>query len=140
MRRRSRIVYGLAFLVLLGGCAADSDPEFPPLQTTTQSIAAANVGPADGPRMVRYELTGTAVTFDGSYAEPMGGAERMVELRGIALPWGRNFTIQPGQLFVAGLVAQAPNLESTITCRIIKNGAILAEQTGPTVDCRAEVS
>jgi hypothetical protein len=130
-----KVVSGLACLAVLGGCGSGSPPAQP--GTPTETIAAANVAP--GATLVRYELTGTAVTIDGTYAEPAGGAEKMVELRQAALPWGKDFTIPPDQLFVAGLVAQAPNLESTITCKIITNGTVVAQETGPTVDCRAEV-
>ena len=139
MQRLARTVAGAACLLVLTGCGGGS-----PEQTTTPapgpSIAEANAGPADGARLVRYELSGTAVTIDGTYSEPAAGAEKMVQLREIALPWSKNFTLPPNQLFVAGVVAQGPNLESTITCKIIKDGAVIAEQTGATVDCRAEVS
>jgi hypothetical protein len=90
--------------------------------------------------LVRYELTGTAVSVDGTYSEPAGSTERIVELRGAGLPWRKSFTLPPKQLFVAGLMAQGPNLESTVTCKIMKDSEIIAQQTGPTVDCRADVS
>lgn len=137
VRPLAKVVIGVGCLAVLVGCGSSTPPEQSGAVTGTPTIAGPNVAP--GATLVRYELTGTAVTIDGTYAEPAGGVEKMVELRQIALPWGKNFTIPPDQLFVAGLVAQAPNLESTITCKIITNGTVVAQQTGPTVDCRAEV-
>lgn len=103
------------------------------------SAAVARAEPTDGSVLVWYELTGTAVSVDGNYAEPADGKERMVELRAAALPWRRSFTLPPKHLFVAGIVAQGPNLESTVTCKIMKDSEIVAQETGPTVDCRAEI-
>jgi hypothetical protein len=79
------------------------------------------------------------VKVDGTYAEPANGKEKMVELRAAALPWRKSFVLSPDQLFVAGLVAHGPNLESTVTCKIFKNGTVIAQETGSTVYCRAEV-
>jgi Mycobacterium membrane protein len=133
-----KVAAGLAWLAVLGGCGVEP----PPAQDAAEnsSVAIANVNPGDGSIVVRYELTGTAVMFDGSYSEPADNAEHMVELRGAGVPWSRNFTLPPNRLFVAGLVAQGPNLEASITCKILRNGVVVVEETGPTVDCRAEIS
>ena len=139
MRRLSKLVVGSACLAVLVGCGGGPAPTEPGT-AGTPSIAAANVNPGNGAVLVRYELSGTAVIIDGSYSEPADGKEIMVELRSTQLPWHKSFTLQPKQLFVAGLVAQGPNLESTVTCRIVKDSEIVAQQTGPTVDCRAEIS
>jgi Mycobacterium membrane protein len=138
VHRLTKVVIGLAWLAVLGGCGVAS----PRAQESaeTSSVAIANVNPGDGSIVVRYELTGTAVMFDGTYSEPADNGEHMVELRATGVPWSRNFTLPPHHLFVAGLVAQGPNLESSITCKIIKNGVVVVEETGPTVDCRAEIS
>ncbi len=138
MHRLTKVVVGLAWLAVLGGCGVESPS--PQKSAETSSVAIANVNPGDGSIVVRYELTGTAVMFDGTYSEPAGDAERMVELHATAVPWSQSFTLPPHHLFVAGMVAQGPNLESSITCKIIKNGAVVVEETGPTVDCRAEIS
>lgn len=137
MQRLTRAVIGLGSAAMLAACGTEQPP-VPPLAPTS-SVEAGNTSPTDGSVFVRYELNGTAVNFDGFYSEPSGQTERMVELRSTPLPWSKSFTLPPRQLFVAGLVAQAPNLESLITCRIVRDGAVIAEQTGPTVDCRAEI-
>jgi len=140
VQRLSKLVVGLACLVVVGGCGSGSPPAQQAGVVQSPTVAAANVKPGNGATLVRYELTGTAVNFEGTYSEPVDGVEKIVELHRATLPWSRNFTLPPNQLFVAGLLAQAPNLESTITCKIIKDGNVVAQQTGPTVDCRAEVS
>ena len=139
MRRLTRLTMGMGCLLVVSGCGIGSAPQQSG-SADQPSDAAPKSNPDDGTVLVRYELTGTAVSIDGTYAEPDSGKERMVELRGTALPWRRSFTLAPKQLFVAGLVAQGPNLEFTITCKIMKDSEIIAQQTGPTVDCRAEVS
>jgi hypothetical protein len=133
-----KVVVGLACVVMLGSCGNDPGTAGPGGGPGT--LPTATTPPPDGSTVVRYELSGTAVNFDGTYSEPAEGAERIVELREAPLPWSRNFTLGPNQLFVAGLNAQAPNLESTVTCKIFKNDAMIAHETGPLVDCRAEVA
>jgi hypothetical protein len=135
-----KVVVGLAcLLVVLGACGspapAGSGPAAGAPQRTASSTAAA-----DGSSMVRYELSGTAVTVDGSYAEPSSGVEKMVEVRQVALPWSRDFTLAPKQLFVAGVSAQGPNVDSTVTCKIIKDGVVVSQETGSLVDCHAELT
>lgn|GEM_PF-3656514 len=139
MRRLVSLVAGMGCLIVLGGCGIGSS-HVQSGAADQPSVAAARAKPSDGTVLVRYELTGTAVSVDGTYAEPIDGKERMVELRAAALPWRKSFTLPPKQLFVAGLIAHGPNLESTITCKIMKDTEILAQETGPTVDCRAEVT
>jgi hypothetical protein len=102
--------------------------------------AAIRAAQSDGSVLVRYELTGTAVSIDGTYAAPADGKETMVELRATALPWRNTFTLPPHRVFVAGLLAQGPNLESSVTCKIMKDSEIVAQETGSTVDCHAEIS
>ena len=142
MHGLSKVAGGLAGAAAVSGVLAGCGNA--PSQATgtanPPSIAAAKVEPTDGSVLVRYELTGTAVSIDGNYSEPADGKERMVELRATALPWRKSFMLPPNHLFVAGLVAQGPNLESTVTCKIMKNSEIVAQQTGTTVDCRAEIS
>jgi hypothetical protein len=138
VHRLTKVAIGLAWLTVLGSCGVESPPAQDAVETS--SVAIANVNPGDGSIVVRYELTGTAVMFDGTYSEPAGDAERTIELRAAGVPWSRNFTLPPNRLFVAGLVAQGPNLESSITCKIIRNGVVIVEETGATVDCRAEIS
>ena len=141
MQRLAKGVIGVACLAMVGGCGSGPTQARPSAGAeATPSIAEANVASGKGATLVRYELSGTAVSIDGTYSEPANGRETMVELRDIPLPWDMNFILPPEQLFVAGLLAQGPNLESTITCKIIMNGDVVSQQTGPTVDCRAEVS
>jgi hypothetical protein len=139
VRRLTWLAVGIGGLLVVSGCGIGSSQEQSG-SADQPSTGTPKPTPDDGTVLVRYELTGTAVSIDGTYAEPDAGKERMVELRGTALPWRRSFSLPPKQLFVAGLVAQGPNLESTITCKIMKDSEIIAQQTGPTVDCRAEVS
>lgn len=128
------VIVSAALAAVLVGCGSEAGNSTPVRAASDTSIVA------DGLAMVRYELSGTAISVDGTYSEPVEGIEKLVELRQEALPWSRNFTIAPNQLFVAGLSAHAPNLESSITCKIIRNGAVIAHETGPFVDCRAEVA
>lgn len=133
----ARVVVGLACLLLLDGCGPQ-----PADGGNGGNVQQQNSRPTDGTSIVRYELTGTAVTFDGSYAEPAtdaGKTENMVEIKQAPLPWSKDFRLAPNQLFVAGVTAQGPNLESTVTCKILKNGVTVTEESGPLVDCRAEV-
>ena len=141
MHRLSKLVGGVAGIAALGGGLVACGDDAAMLSSTagTPSVMAREL-PTDGSVLLRYELTGTAVSIDGTYAEPVDGKEKMVELRTTPLPWRMNFTLPPKQFFVAGLVAQGPNLESVVTCKIMKDSEILAQQTGPTVDCRAEIS
>lgn len=143
--RLSKLVRGLAGVAALICAFVDCGGE--PASTSAAAVptnappnAAAKTESSDGSVMVRYELTGTAVTVDGTYATPADGKETMVELRATALPWRKTFTLPPQHFFVAGLVAQGPNLESSVTCKIMKNNEVIAQETGPTVGCRAEIS
>jgi len=141
VHRLSKLVGGAAGLAALSGVLVACGNEPTTLSGTAGTpSAAAKVEPSDGSVLVRYELTGTAVSIDGSYAEPSDGKEKMVELSSIPLPWRKSFTLPAKQFFVAGLVAQGPNLESTVSCKIMKDSEIVAQQTGTTVDCRAEIS
>jgi hypothetical protein len=142
VHRLAKLVGGLAGAAAVGGVLSGcgGSPQAPGAANAAPSADAARVEPSDGSVLVRYELTGTAVSIDGNYSEPAGGKERMVDLRATPLPWRRSYTLPPDALFVAGLVAQGPNLESSVTCKIMKDSEIVAQQTGATVDCRAEIS
>lgn len=140
MRGLMWLAIGIGCLLAAAGCGLGSSPQRPDPADQPSPDGASRPTPTDGTVLVRYELTGTAVSVDGTYSEPVGSTERMVELRGAGLPWRRSFTLPPQQLFVAGLMAQGPNLEATITCKIMKDSEVIAQQTGTTVDCRADVS
>lgn len=138
MLRPVRGVIGLALTAALAatvGCAAGSSPG----GVVEARVGSTTVTPTDGSAVVRYELTGTAITVDGTYTEPAGGAEQMIELHQAPLPWSRTFTVPAQQFFVAGLIAEGPNLEATVTCRISRDGTVIAQESGPSVDCRGEV-
>lgn len=139
MRGLTWLAICIGCLLAVAGCGVGSSPRQSD-SAEQPADGASRPTPTDGTVLVRYELTGTAVSVDGTYSEPAGSTERIVELRGAGLPWRKSFTLPPKQLFVAGLMAQGPNLESTVTCKIMKDSEIIAQQTGPTVDCRADVS
>jgi Mycobacterium membrane protein len=135
-----KAVAGLACFVALAACGS-------PAPSNPSSGGQVNAGqfgsdaaPVNGGSVVRYELTGTAVTVDGSYAEPSRGVEKRVDVRQVALPWSRDVRLAPKQLFVAGLSAQGPNVDSTVTCKIIKDGEVVSQETGSLVACHAELT
>ncbi|HEY3259177.1 MAG TPA: hypothetical protein VGJ95_02740 [Pseudonocardiaceae bacterium] len=142
MHRLSKLVGGVAWFAALSGALVACGGQAATVSETagTPSVAVARSEPSDGSVLLRYELTGTSVIIDGNYAEPADGKEKMVELHATPLPWRKSFTLPPKQFFVAGLVAHGPNLESTVTCKIMKDSETIALQTGPMVDCRAEIS
>ena len=135
-----RVVIGLACLAALGACGSPEPSGQADGQVNASQFGSGSGQSGAGGSVVRYELSGTAVTVDGSYSEPTNGVERRVEVRQVALPWSRDVRLSPKQLFVAGLSAQGPNVDSTVTCKIIKDGQVVSQETGSLVDCHAELT